>query len=123
MACRRLWWAVAFAPLLCGTVITACGSTPELPPLIGGPYEAGSGGGNPGSGGGEGGGNSECVTQGGQCSLPGNVIDGGGTSCPVVLSYSCGPGSVSDTGMPVLVCCGGYNDAGGPDVIFDTGVQ
>ena len=44
---------LALAPILCGSVITACSSSTNYPPLIGGPFEAGGGGGGP-HGGGEG---------------------------------------------------------------------
>ncbi len=112
---------MALTPLLCGTVITACSSSSTYPPLLGGPFEGGTGGGGVGTGGGEAG-TTPCAAQGGQCVLPGNLVDGGGISCPTQLFYSCGQGSVTEAG-PALICCGGYNDAGAPDVIVDTGAQ
>ena len=104
---------LALAPILCGAVITACSSSDNYPPLIGGPFDGGYGGGGQhgGDGGGGGGGSSNaCFNQGGMCTAAGNL-------CPVELhGVSCGTGSVQ-------ICCTGYNDAGGPDVVFDVGNQ
>ena len=111
MARRRLWLILALAPVLCGTGI-ACSSSTNYPPLIGGPYEGGTGGGGQhgGEGGGGGSSNNACFNVGGICTAVGNI-------CPLGHpGVSCGPGSV-------LICCSGYDDAGAPDVVFDTGLQ
>jgi hypothetical protein len=129
MARRRAWISLILAPVVSGGVIVACGSTPDDPPINGGIYKGGTSGGSTGGGDLEGGsGVTECVAQGGVCTESGNLIEGGGSSCPVDLNLSCGAGSVSDSGQAVLVCCGGYNDAGAPevgapDVVHDTSGQ
>lgn len=112
----------AFAPLVCGAVISACTSTVDYPPVYG-PYASGSGNGSAKGGGGGDGSTSPCEAQGGQCTSPGNIVDGGGTACPIQLPASCGPGSVTEAGDAVLICCGGYNDAGPPDAIADAPKQ
>jgi hypothetical protein len=103
---------LALAPVLCGALITACSSSTNYPPTLGGPYEAGTGGGGQHGGeGGEGGSsNTPCFNQGGMCTAAGNL-------CPVQLhGVSCGSGSTE-------ICCTGYNDAGAPDVVVDAGIQ
>jgi hypothetical protein len=113
---RRLWVALSLSPLWCGAVISACASNVDYPPLITGPYEAGSASNNGHTQGSEAG-NTPCVEQGGVCLGAGDIGEGG--LCPVSLSFSCGPGSTSESGVPILICCGGLNDAGPPDVITD----
>jgi hypothetical protein len=111
MAHGRLWVTLALAPILCGVVITACSSSTNYPPLPGA-YEAGAGGGGQhgGEGGGGGSSNNACFNVGGICTAVGNI-------CPLGHpGVSCGPGSV-------LICCSGYDDAGAPDVVLDTGPQ
>jgi hypothetical protein len=106
---------LTLAPVVCTMVIVSCGSTSGSPPPIGGTYQGGQGTGDPGGGGG-GTSENECEKQKGTCTLAGNASEGG-SSCPVQLDESCGPGSLTDADppVPVLICCTGYNDAGAPE--------
>jgi hypothetical protein len=118
MVRRRAWMTLVFTPILCGAAITACGVANTMPPNLNEPIEGGFGGGG-GGGGGGGTGVNACVKQGGMCLMMGDLGDGGGgvSSCPVYLAgVSCGPGSITEAGLPVLICCTGFNDAGQPTV-------